>query len=319
VTAGSLGALLGLVAALGALLSVRNLPVRRRPTLDQRLAPYLRDAVVPSRLLGPGPALPFGAARTGVAADPVAWVRQRLLPQLAARLDRAIGGSASIRLRLDQLGAGSVEEVRLDQLVWGGSALGGVLGLGLLLAALGGSVRPVALLVASLTAGLAGVLARDRALTGQVARRRARILAEFPTVAELLALSVAAGEGPAGALERVSRLCSGELGRELSRTLAAARAGATLVEALQELADRSTLPVLRRFVDGVVVAVERGSPLAEVLRAQAVDVREAGRRELIETAARREVAMMVPVVFLVLPVSVVFALFPGFYGLTLHA
>jgi hypothetical protein len=29
--------------------------------------------------------------------------------------------------------------------------------------------------------------------------------------------------------------------------------------------------------------------------------------------------MMVPVVFLVLPVSVVFALFPGFYGLALSA
>ena len=29
--------------------------------------------------------------------------------------------------------------------------------------------------------------------------------------------------------------------------------------------------------------------------------------------------MMVPVVFLVLPVSVVFALFPGFFGLSLSA
>jgi len=136
-------------------------------------------------------------------------------------------------------------------------------------------------------------------------------------VAELLALSVAAGEGPVGALDRVSRLCGGELGRELGRTLADARAGASLVQALQQLADRAALPILRRFVDGVVVAVERGSPLADVLRAQAVDVREAGRRALIETAARREIGMMVPVVFLILPVSVAFALFPGFYGLTL--
>ena len=40
-------------------------------------------------------------------------------------------------------------------------------------------------------------------------------------------------------------------------------------------------------------------------------VTEAGRRELIESAARREVLMMVPVVFLVLPVTVLFALFPG--------
>jgi tight adherence protein C len=45
-----------------------------------------------------------------------------------------------------------------------------------------------------------------------------------------------------------------------------------------------------------------------VLHAQAADVREAGRRELIETAARKEVFMMVPVVFLVLPITVLFTI-----------
>jgi tight adherence protein C len=67
----------------------------------------------------------------------------------------------------------------------------------------------------------------------------------------------------------------------------------------------------------VAHAVERGTPLAEVLRAQAVDVREAGKRLLLESAGRREIGMMVPVVFFVLPVTIVFALFPGFYGLSL--
>jgi tight adherence protein C len=35
--------------------------------------------------------------------------------------------------------------------------------------------------------------------------------------------------------------------------------------------------------------VERGTPLAEVLRAQAVDVREAGKRLLLESAGKREI------------------------------
>jgi tight adherence protein C len=304
-TSSLLGASLGAVAGLGLLLVARSLPVRRRPTLDQRVAPYLRDTAAPSRLLAAGP--PAGR-RVG-----------QLGRRLAHRLDTLVGGAASIRARLDQLGEGTVEQVRWEQLVWGGTALAVVLGLGLLRAATGTPPAPVPLLLVTLVAGLAGVLARDRSLTRQVARRRERVLAEFPTVAELLALSVAAGEGAVGALDRVSRLCSGELGRDLGRTLTQVRAGATLVHALQDLADRSALPVLRRFVDGLVVAVERGTPMAEVLRAQAVDVREAGRRDLIETAARREVAMMVPVVFLVLPVSVLFALFPGFYGLVLTA
>jgi tight adherence protein C len=178
-------------------------------------------------------------------------------------------------------------------------------------------VAPLPWFLLTIAGGTAGVLARDRALTRRVAVRKARVLAEFPAVAELLALAVAAGQGPTGALERVGNLCRGELGGELRRTLADARSGAGLVRALQAFADRSAEPVVRRFVDGVVVAVERGTPLADLLRAQAIDVRESGRRALIETAARKEVAMMVPVVFLVLPLSVVFALFPGFYGLNL--
>jgi tight adherence protein C len=77
------------------------------------------------------------------------------------------------------------------------------------------------------------------------------------------------------------------------------------------MADRTSLPSIARFTDGVSVAVERGSPLAEVLRAQAHDARDVGRRQLMETGGRKEVLMMVPVVFLILPVTVLFAIFPG--------
>ena len=52
-------------------------------------------------------------------------------------------------------------------------------------------------------------------------------------------------------------------------------------------------------------------------RAQAADAREASRRALMEEGGRREIAQMVPVVFLVLPITVVFALFPGLFVLRL--
>ena len=141
-------------------------------------------------------------------------------------------------------------------------------------------------------------------------------MAEFPTVAELLALAVAAGEGPVGALERVTTVCRGELAKELGRGLADARAGASLVQALHGIGSRTSLPALSRFVDGVAIAVERGTLLADVLRAQAVDVREAGKRALLEAGGRKEVSMMAPVVFLILPVTVLFALYPGLVTLT---
>ena len=143
------------------------------------------------------------------------------------------------------------------------------------------------------------------------------MLLEFPTVAELLALAVGAGEGPVAALDRVVSRSRGALSGELAVVLADIRTGTPVTAALDALARRSGLPVVSRFAEGMAVAIDRGTPLAGVLHAQATDVREAGRRALIESGARKEIAMMVPVVFLVLPVTVIFAFWPGVVGLNL--
>ena len=160
-------------------------------------------------------------------------------------------------------------------------------------------------------------LLQDWLLSAKAKRRGKRMAAQLPTVAELLAFAVAAGEPPLAALERVSRTVDGELPAELDTVVSDVRVGASLQVALRDLAGRSQSQAVGRFVDGIVVSLERGSPLADVLRAQAADARAAGRRQLMESAGRREVAMLVPVVFLILPIVVVIALFPGVYGITL--
>lgn len=303
------GAGCGLLFGCGLLLGYAGLPMNRRPTLEDRVAPYVRDALTPSRLLAtptsPNPLRVLERLLRPVMADAIGWI------------ERISGGSASVRRRLDQLGRDtSIDQFRAQQVVWG--ALGLLAGLGLALAVGLRRGFPVPVLLGLVIAGgIGGVLARDYLLTRAVRARENRILTEFPTVAELLALSVSAGEGAVGALERVARCTRGDLAGELRRTLADARAGANLVAALEGLADRTSLPILARFVDGVAVAVERGTPLAEVLRAQASDVREASRRQLMETGGRKELAMMMPVVFLILPVTVVFAVFPGFAVLSI--
>ena len=89
--------------------------------------------------------------------------------------------------------------------------------------------------------------------------------------------------------------------------------------ALDGFASRSGLPVVRDSPKAFAVAIDRGTPLVDVLNAQAADVREASKRSLIESGARKEVAMMVPVVFLIMPVTLLFAFFPGVVGLNLLA
>ena len=241
------GAGLGLLAGCGLALAASRVPALRRPRLDDRLAPYLRDAARPSRLLASQRAL-----------TPFPTLERILGPFVvdASRLiDRVLGGSVSARHRLEQAGRGmTLEELRAEQVLWGGAGLLAGLGLSVFFAANRG-FRPVPLLILCLVATVSGVLLRDRWLSREVEQREQRMMAEFPTIAELLALAVAAGEGAVGALERVTRISHGELARELARALADARAGASLVLALQGIAVRTSLPPLARFVDGVAIAV----------------------------------------------------------------
>jgi tight adherence protein C len=308
-----IGGLLGLLAAAGLLISVRAAPPLRPVRLADRLAPYLVDTPPPSRLLAPSGPVPA----------PFAVVRRILGPLLGEAvglLDRLVGGAGSVRRRLDGLGGPSrelsVEEFRVEQVLWGAAGLlaGGLALFGL--GGLSGHVNPVLVGAGALSGLVGGVLARDWWLTRQLQQREQRMLAEFPAVADLLALAVVAGEAPADALRRVCGLTHGELSRELAGALARARAGEPLTGALGELAERTTLEPFARFVQGLVVAIERGTPLAEVLHAQALDVRELGKRTLLEAGGRKEVAMLVPVVFLILPVTVLFALYPGLLTLT---
>jgi len=295
------GALLGLVLGLGVLGIWHGVPRHRRPTLADRLHPYLRDAPRPSRLL----------SGQGAAAPAVALLLSPLVSDLGAQVERILGGSASVRRRLLRAGkAPDVDRFRAEEVLWGAVGLIGGIVVGTL-TLLAGHWSAVAALVVVCCSAAAGVVARDQRLSRAARLREQQMLAEFPTIAELLALAVGAGEGAVGALERVCRLADGELSRELARCLADARAGANLPTALQGLADRTGLASLARFVDGMVIAIERGTPLADVLRAQAQDVRESSRRAVMEAGGKKEIAMMVPVVFLVLPVTVVFAVFPG--------
>ncbi len=292
---------LGMALSCGLLLVHAGLPLARRTDLAARIEPYLDHAPERSRLLGADDRRPW---RFGELTEPLAR-------RGAAALGRLLGGAESVRSR--QLRAGLAPDVdgfRIQQVLWGAGAavLAAAVG-SVLWWSRGASVVALGVLVGC--AFLGGAVARDTFLGRAAGRRERVIMAEFPAVAELLALSVTAGEGTVQALERVAGRSSGQLAQELQICLADARTGASLPEALQGLSRRTGLGPIVRFVDGLVVAIQRGTPLGEILRAQAADAREAARQGLIEEGGRREITMMVPVVFLVLPVTVLFAVFPG--------
>lgn len=280
------------------------LPPLRRPRLAERIAPYLLDISLEARDL---------VAKRAV--DPLPVVGSLLAPVLRhgrAALDQILGRREVIERRLAQADArGTVESVRVQQLVaaFAGVAVGVLLPI--VVPAFAG--MPVAALVAlPVLGGMLGVALRDRELAGRAARRLSLLEGELPTVLEFLTLSLAAGEGVHDALRRVCRAGGGELGREFSLVLADVGLGSSLAAALQRMDDRLGSTAVSRFVDQTTSALDRGAPLAEVLRAQADDARTLARRRLLDAAGKKEVAMMVPLVFLILPTTILFAVFPGF-------
>lgn len=296
------GAVLSAGLVGGMLLLVAGVRRVKHPTIADRVLPFVRDvhpAISPAR----------SSTVTGQLA-----IRWR---ELVGSIGESLGSNAAIARRQRRLGEPvDVDAFRLSQGVSAAVGLGLAVSVGLVAWAL--SRPPVLPLVIFCVSGLiGGCLFADQRLSARVRAHEAEVRAQFPTIADLLALSVAAGESPLSALERVTRVGHGALVHDLTQVVAEVRAGATLVNALDDLAGRTGVSAVARFAESMAVAIDRGTPLVDVLYAQSADVREAARRDLIESGGKREIAMMVPVVFGILPVTLAFAFFPGLIGLRL--
>lgn len=300
----------GVLLGTGLWLVIFRSPYMRATTLAERIEPQLKAQNLESRLLRSGDQniTPFG---------PLERILRPVLRDALARLGRLNPGPGATARRLAQAGISkSTVDFRAEQMLWAAAGFAAALAV-IVLGALAGRFNPVFAVSVVTGSAIGGFLMRDYWLGVQVRRREARMMAEFPSLAELMALAVSAGESASGALDRVCRSAHGELSKEFAKIIAETRAGKPLVQALQEFSATTDLAPLVRFVDGIIVAAERGTPLSDVLRAQAQDVRDTAKRDLMESAGKKEIAMMVPLVFGVLPLTVIFAVFPGIAAINL--
>ncbi|MGA0856934.1 MAG: hypothetical protein ACO3XJ_02365 [Candidatus Nanopelagicales bacterium] len=88
-----------------------------------------------------------------------------------------------------------------------------------------------------------------------------------------------------------------------------------LVNQLKELSHLERDTALGRFGRTLAIALERGNSPEASLVQLAGEIRNYARRALLQLAAKKEIAMMVPVVFAVLPSVTAVALFPAMKSL----
>jgi tight adherence protein C len=176
----------------------------------------------------------------------------------------------------------------------------------------------LALFSSALISALVYVLL-DRELTKSIKKRRELIESEFPAIVEMLTLAIAAGETPMSAMLRIAESADGQFAKEFQIVVAGVRSGLPLNETLDAMGRRVKSVMIRRFVDALVTATLRGAPLVEVLSRHAVEARGNQRNRVMGAAGKAEISMMIPVVFLILPISILFALWPSLANLNMFA
>ena len=151
------------------------------------------------------------------------------------------------------------------------------------------------------------------------ARRRARInnvIADHvPQIADLLSLHVGAGLTVARALAEVGDLIEGPAAAIIRAVSADIEQGQSAPCALRSSCRRESSNQWRTLAESLASCIERGTPIAAALRAQAKDIRHARAQQVLTASGNQEVAMLVPIVFVVLPAIVVVAMFPGWQEL----
>ena len=134
---------------------------------------------------------------------------------------------------------------------------------------------------------------------------------ELANTLDQMLISVEAGLGFEGAMARAGDNGKGPLAEELVRTLQDMQVGRSRRESYLALAERTSIPELRSFVQAVVQADTYGIAISRVLRVQAKVMRVKRRQRAEEKAMKLPVMILFPLLFFIFPVLFIAILGPA--------
>ena len=193
----------------------------------------------------------------------------------------------------------------------------GILGLGGLFlgAVLGSAVAPKYMFFLVLMFGALGALAPGLYLNTRVKSRQTAVSAELPDALDLLSVSVEAGLGFDGAVQKLTEHMDGPLIEEFELALGGIRIGEGRSEALKKMSERSSSQEMASFVRAIIQADQLGISLGRILKVQAGDTRL--KRQLLaeEKAMKAPIKMLFPTVIFIFPAMFLVVLGPAFLNL----
>jgi tight adherence protein C len=162
--------------------------------------------------------------------------------------------------------------------------------------------------------GIIGFFIPDSLFQGKIRTRQADIMRNFPTMVDLMALTIEAGLDYMAAIERILKNVRPaqrtELENELQKMINEVQLGYTRRDALKRLAMRTGVPEIRSFVGLIIQSDELGTSLVELLRNYAADMRFRRLNKAEKLAAQAATKMLIPLFIFIFPTVFIMMLAP---------
>lgn len=134
---------------------------------------------------------------------------------------------------------------------------------------------------------------------------------EIAELADLLALSLVAGRGPIQAFSEVEDSLAPKLRELIKSVLLRNASGVAFEKSLLTMGHEANNESMLQMVRSFQAAINRGTPLAENLRNFSQELRAKRKEKILLSASKKEISMLVPIVFVVLPTVLVIAIYPA--------
>ncbi len=163
----------------------------------------------------------------------------------------------------------------------------------------------------ALIAALVGFMVPIFWLRSKIRRRQGEIIKTLPDALDLLTITVEAGMGFDGALQKVAEKWDNELSKGFAKVTHEMRLGVTRREALKNMEATMGVPDVTTFVAAIIQAEQLGVSIAKILRVQSEQMRTKRRQRAEEMANKAPIKMLFPMVFLIFPALFIILLGPA--------
>jgi tight adherence protein C len=145
--------------------------------------------------------------------------------------------------------------------------------------------------------------------------KESEINEELVNILQMLSIMISAGESPMMALRYISQRSVGYIPTLINQSFSKYESGNNLTQTLEYIAAATGSSALRRLTNSIQIAIQRGTPILDVLNNQVQSLNKQINLALLKKSGKSEITLLIPVVFLILPVSISFAIWPSIYGL----